>query len=399
MSLRGWLAGFAGALVLAAAGCGGGGGIGGTGMAQGTMRVSITDAPACGYDQVNITVEKVRVHRSDSASPDDPSGWSEIVLSPARRIDLLDLTNGALEELGEVSLPAGTYQQIRLVLAPNSGSTPPANSIVLSSNQQEIALTTPSAQQSGIKLNANVEVPAGKVLDVVLDFDACKSVVRRGNSGQYNLKPVIAVIPVLSDAGLEVNGYVDPTLANSATAVSVQASGAPVSVVKATMPDANGHFVLRPVPEGSYTLVVTSPGHATAVMTGVPVTAAAPTTVSSPSFPIAPALAASAPVQVSGTVQPVDASVRVLQTLTGGPTVEIGFVPVDGDTGAFSTSLGLAAPQRAAYAGVPLAPIGFAADGAVAGRYVFEASSAGVAKTQNLNLNILPVPSVDFVFP
>lgn len=405
MNLQRWLTGVASALALFAAGCGGGGGIGGTGSPMGTMRVSLTDAPACGYDEVNVTVEKVRVHRSDSANPDDPTGWSEIVLNPARRIDLLTLTNGALDELGEIELPAGTYEHIRLVLAPNTGATPPANSVVLSSNQQEIALTTPSGQQSGLKtkLGGVIDVPPGQVLDVVLDFDACRSVVKRGNSGNYNLKPVITAIPVLSAAGLRVIGYVDPALIGPATAVSVQtaASGVPPVVVKATVPDDNGRFVLRPVPEGTYSLVVTSPGFATAVMTGVPVTAPTPTTVSTTQFPIAPAAAASAPVVVTGNVDPPEATVRALQTLTDGPTIEFGFAPVDALSGDFSLAPSLAAPLRTTYADAATltAPIAFTVDTAKAGIYTMEAQLDGAAPlTQLVDVN-LPVPPVTFVFP
>ena len=71
-------------------------------------------------------------------------------------------------------------------------------------------------------------------------------------SGKYNLKPVVTVIPWLSDAGQRVVGYVGWSIASTATRVSVQDSGMPV---KATMPDANGMFVLHPIPVGSYTLV------------------------------------------------------------------------------------------------------------------------------------------------
>ena len=56
-----------------------------------------------------------------------------------------------------------------------------------------------------------------------LGFDACKSIVRRGNSGHYNLKPVIAVIPRIIDVGT-IEGFVDPSIA-AATIVSAQ-SGA-----------------------------------------------------------------------------------------------------------------------------------------------------------------------------
>jgi len=93
--------------VLAACGGGGGGDSAGTPSAgTGSLRVALTDAPSCGYDHVYITIEKVRVHQSSTAADAD-AGWTELALSPARRIDLLDLTNGVLEELGTMPLPAG----------------------------------------------------------------------------------------------------------------------------------------------------------------------------------------------------------------------------------------------------------------------------------------------------
>ena len=99
--------------------CGGGGG--GSSAGNGALRVALTDAPSCGYDHVWVTVEKVRVHQSASAAIPTAVG-AELALSPARRIDLLDLTNGVMEELGTTQLAAGHYSQIRLVLASNTGT-------------------------------------------------------------------------------------------------------------------------------------------------------------------------------------------------------------------------------------------------------------------------------------
>jgi hypothetical protein len=83
--------------------CGGGGG-----GDSGTLRLALTDAPACGFDRVDVTVQKVRVHKSGSANEAD-DGWSEVVLNPAKRVDLLSLTNGALAELGQTPCqPAST---------------------------------------------------------------------------------------------------------------------------------------------------------------------------------------------------------------------------------------------------------------------------------------------------
>lgn len=383
------------ALGLALAGCGGGdgGGISGTGRSQGTLKLALTDAPACGYDHVYITLERVRVHQSSSAADGD-SGWSEIVLSPARRIDLLALNNGVLEELGQTALPAGRYTQMRLILAANGNSAPFANAVVPTGGA-ESALTTPSAQQSGLKADIGIDVAADQVADFVVDFDACKSVVKRGNSGQYNLKPVITVLPRLADAGLRVVGWVSPAVAAAGAPVSLQQGGVPV---KATVADAaTGRFVLYPVPEGSYDLVVAASGRATVVMTGVPVTRTAITNVNSATLPIVPPALTLPLRSVGGTVAPASATVRVLQALSGGPTIEQVWAPVDALSGAFNVALPQEAPWRLAYVANPVS-LPFVAVPAVAGRYTVEAASGGVTKTQPIDTTAA-VPALSFTFP
>jgi hypothetical protein len=111
--------------------CGGGGGGGGsipvsatpapTAAEKGTLRLAMTDAPACGYDAVNVTVTRVRVHQAASAAESE-AGWQDLPVNPPARIDLLSLTNGALFELGQLPLPVGKYTQLRLVLAENGAA-------------------------------------------------------------------------------------------------------------------------------------------------------------------------------------------------------------------------------------------------------------------------------------
>ena len=369
------------------AACGGGGGSGSSSDGQGTLRMSLTDAPAC-YDHVYVTVQQVRVHQSSSAEAPD-GGWIDLPLAAPQRVDLLTLTNGVLSELGQTELPAGTYNQIRLVLAANGNTAPYANSIVLAGDatNTEIPLKTPSGQQSGLKLNAQLDVEANEVLDVVLDFDACKSIVKAGNSGQYLLKPVIAVFPLVGTAGEAVEGYVAPAVA-AQTSVSVQQGGV---VVKATAPDATtGKFVLSPVPAGDYTLVISASGRATAVITGVPVTTTARTQLNTAVAPIDPPASTMATADGSITVTPVPADgitgiVRALQPLSGGPTVELAAQPVDAETGGYAFSLPLAAPVRAAY--VSGALLNFTADAASAAAYRLEATVPGhAAKTADITL-------------
>lgn len=352
------------ALLAGLAACGGGGGDSAAG--SGTLRLALTDAPSCGYDAVNVTVTKVRVHQNSSASDAD-AGWSEIVLNPARRVDLLGLTNGVLMELGQIPLPTGKYTQMRLVLADNSATQPLANS-VLPTGGREVALKTPSGQQSGVKTNINIDIAENKMADFVLDFDACKSVVQAGASGQYLLKPVVAVIPRYVSG---VQGYVDPALGAGATRVSLQVNG---TVVKATTPDSTGKFLLQPVAPGNYTLVMAAPGHTSAVVTGVPVAAETVTPVATAAAPVA--LPPSASASATGTA-PADTLVRALQPLAVG-TVEIDGQYVNSVTGAYAFSLPVSAPLVAAYAAAP-APLVFAADPSAAGRYTLRASLPGFA--------------------
>jgi len=378
------------------AACGGGGS---DNSATGTLRLSLTDAPACGYDNVFVTVEKVRVHKSGSASDSD-AGWSEVVLATPQRVDLLTLTNGTLMPLGQTELPAGTYTQMRLVL----GSTPPpgspagmlANSIKPTGGN-ETALTTPSGQQSGLKMNVNVDVPAGQVADFAIDFDACKSFVKAGHSGQYLLKPVLSVMPILSNA--TIVGYVDASLATTGTAVSAQFNGVQV---RATPPDATGKFVLYPVPVGNYDLVITAAGRVNAVMTGVPVVATAPTTIGSATARINTPISTNS-YTVSGTITAnaslanTGGAVRAMQTLTDGPTVEAGFKNADSTTGAYDLLLPAGAPAKLAYVAGATSFI-FVADAADAGKYTLKASATGfAAKTTAITLTAnTPAP---FTFP
>jgi hypothetical protein len=371
--------------------CGGGG----SGSDSGTLRLALTDAPACGFDRVDVTVQKVRVHKSGSAGETD-DGWSEVVLSPPKRVDLLSLTNGALVELGQTPLAAGTYTQMRFVLAPNDAANPFANS-VMPTGGAETAVATPSALQSGLKMNVDIEVEAGKVADFALDFDTCRSFVRLGNGG-YLLKPVIAVIPRISDAGTRVTGQVALPLATTATNVSLQLNGEPV---RSTPPDSTGKFVLYPVPAGVYDLVVTAPGRAIATITGVPVTTASPTTVNLASAPIDPPASPmrSASGVFSAASSPIDAVASIRKQYVGGPLVLAARSPVDGTTGAYSFSLPASAPVRAAFAASAASMPLVLDSGTSTGKFTLVGTSGATTKTLEFDVSEADYGAPTWAFP
>jgi len=395
---------------IVAAGCGSGGDGGGATAQPGTVSVSMTDAPACGYEEVNVTVTKVRIHQSDNASDNSP-GWTDITLNPPKKINLLDLNdptqpNFALLTLGETPLAAGHYTQLRLVLDKNNGNQPSANWIVLEGQDpnnpnNRIPLDTPSAIQTGIKLIHQFTVNSGQRVDLLLDFDACKSIVKTGN-GTYKLKPVIKVIPTELNG---INGFVDKTLPN--VVVSAQQNG---EIVRTTMLNTQtGEFFLAHLDPGNYDVVITADNHATAVISGVPVvnctgsnTCVTPISTKLAPIPVVtpPTLEASSTHIISGTVtlNPLSSTdetvfVAAKQTLNSGPTVtvksEVAVTEVDAQnnpTGNYTYALTLPteSPSLGPYA-TPL-PIVFTKQPAAVGvNYTIQASAFGY-QTQSLNL-------------
>jgi hypothetical protein len=390
-----WLMGLL--LTVFVAGCSGGGDGGGGATAQpGTLGVSLTDAPACGFDEVNVTVSNVRVHQSSSAD-DKAAGWTDITLDPPRTINLLDLNDPtlapkfALDSLGETPLTAGHYTQLRLGLVENDSNPnlPFNNSVVLSGTNTPIKLDTPSGMQSGIKLIHQFTVDSGQRVDLLLDFDACKSIVTRSN-GTYALKPVIKVIPFEQNG---IVGFVDQTLPN----VVVSAQDNNGEIVRATVPNADGKFFLAHLTAGTnvkYNVVITADGHATAVVSEVPVpTTTSITAVSTNLAPIPvapPTLATSTTRTISGTVtlNPAIDDETVLatakQALVSGPTVtvksQVAIVVTGNPAGDYSYTLTLPvdAPSLGPYS--TLLPIVFTQQpGSVAGKYTVQVSATGYA--------------------
>jgi hypothetical protein len=358
--------------------CGGGGGSGPAAPATGTLRVALTDAPACGFVEVNVTVERVRFHMSASAGDND-AGWVDIVVSPARTLNLLNLMNGVVAELGQTNLPAGQYTQVRLVLAPNRNT-------VMPDGMGSMPLDTPSGTQSGLKLTPGFTVTPNQLTDLVIDFDACRSIVQRGN-GSYGLKPVLSVIP---RTGAAIQGYVQAGV--TGVTVSAQKNGV---VFRATQPDSTGFFVLAPVNHelSPYDVVFTAPSSRTSVVTNVQAAANTTTTLGTDlsriQMPTSTNGAVDGRVTLSGSAT--TPSVRAIQNVTSTLKVEVAHKNAD-LAGNYSLSLPLLAPLTTPYAN----PLGaFTSQDAAAGKYDLEASAMGYQTATRLNVSA-PATGQDF---
>jgi hypothetical protein len=160
---------------------------------QGQLKMIMVDAPA-GYDEVNIVVTRVEVHK---AGADSNSGWF-VINNVTATYDLLTLRNGASVVLGNTALDAGIYTQIRLIIG--SGSNVVVDGITY-------PLIIPSGEQTGIKLIHQFEIQSGLLYELILDFDAGRSIVVTGNN-QYILKPVIRVVPLIISG--TISGSINP---------------------------------------------------------------------------------------------------------------------------------------------------------------------------------------------
>ena len=196
--------------------------------------IKLTDAPA-NYQEVNIDIQEVRVNLDEN---EEESGWTSLDGINAGIYNLLDLTNGLDTVLAEGEVPAGFISQVRLVLGPN-------NSLVI--DDQQIDLKTPSAQQSGLKINLKQELTAGITYTILLDFDAARSVVEAGNSGNYNLKPVIKAVAEALDGS--ISGTISPA-EDQAVVFAIQAS----DTLGSSFTDESGGFLVRGLEAGGYDL-------------------------------------------------------------------------------------------------------------------------------------------------
>ncbi len=329
-SLSFWLAGIAICVVSVASflavACSNSGTSATSGMA--TVNVQLSDpatceAPAGVFSHVYVTITDVQASVSASAGASD-SGWVDLTPNLSKspqQIDLLGQANNQcfLATLGDSQqLQAGSYQQIRIMLASNSTSVSnnacgnSANCVVLGSDNSVHELQLSSESQTGIKIPSGqiasgaFTIAAGQTKDLDIDFSTCESIVQEGN-GQYRLKPVLHAGEV-STTSTSINGKVldsatgNPVNGTVLVAVEQKDSTGVDRVQRATLAGIDGSFVFCPLPTGTYDVVIVgtrSDGtlYQPSIVTGVSVGS----TVGSVNL-YAPATAASSSISLAGSV-------------------------------------------------------------------------------------------------
>lgn len=206
---------------------------------QGTASISVRlqDNPG-DFDNVFVEVLEVMVKYN---SDEGDNGWQMLETINTGVYDLLELTGGVdVLLVDDFEIPTGVLKQIRLVLGEE-------NTVVVEGDT--LPLSTPSAQQSGLKIQVNQMLESNINYTFLLDFDVDESIVTAGNSGNIILKPTLrASVEALSGI---ITGSVTPI------GVQTEVTATNGTDVISSFVDENGNFMLVGLPEGTYTITVT----------------------------------------------------------------------------------------------------------------------------------------------
>ncbi len=328
----------------------------GTSSKKGSVNVSITDAPANGFDHVWITVRDIWFNKSEDAGP-MTSGWIKFPLSSAITIDLLDLSNGTVSApvWENIELPVGDYTQIRIFLAGTEAAlTTSASDAGLQYNNQvdvtgdgtSYPLRVPDAM-NGIRLTGEFSVKENGKLKLAIDFDAGNDVIEITQNGktEYILKPKLTYFD-LANAGAIV-GRIDSSAADNNLdarfvfkAEQVNEEATAHVVRRAAIANQDGTFVLYPLAPGSYDLVIRGLDYKTVIVKEIPVISGTTPTLNPTSVPeIGMTPAETQDYTVSASIAaPTGAWVTFMQTLPGDGEVpyEIRFRHFNPLTGTFA---------------------------------------------------------------
>jgi hypothetical protein len=203
----------------------------GPGEGEGRLILYLSDAPTEIFTEVNVEIERVEIYS-------EQEGWLE-VKGQTEVYNLLELTGGEMALLADVVITSDIYSSIRLHIGGGSH-------VVFQGQMLDLEIS--SGAQGGVELEHHMELQSGATIEILLDFDAHRSVT--GSLATLVLDPVIRV-ESMEETG-SIAGEVAPVDAYAVVIASQNAD-----VVTSTYADEEtGSFTLIGLAEGQYNIEV-----------------------------------------------------------------------------------------------------------------------------------------------
>jgi hypothetical protein len=235
-------------LVLVAAACSSDNSTGGSGT--GTVEIRLTDAPSDDFESATIFVSQV------SLQPGDANASAVVVSSTKASFDLLTLQNGVTAELGQSSVPTGTYSQVRMIV--DSARVVLKSGNTFSDGSTTAILKVPSGSESGLKINFStpLSVTAGQTV-LLVDFDLSQSFVFQGPRSHPNS---VLLKPVVHATALNVAASISGTITPVTSAATVYAISGTDTVQTTSANATTGAYTLSFLPPGTYVVAAKATG-------------------------------------------------------------------------------------------------------------------------------------------
>ena len=188
------------------------------GQSTGQVSVGVTDVPVTEDVAVCLHFTGVTMHHSDGdliEIPYEASSYDDATNCPNNKpaadpgsennaIALSELQGGlSVLLMDSEEVKAGRYNWIRLDI------DEALSYVIDSEGQKELSCPSCAAEQSGLKLNRGIVVPAGGAVDFMVDVDLAKALNKRP-SGDYMMRPTLRLVN-LAETG-DISGAVSASL-------------------------------------------------------------------------------------------------------------------------------------------------------------------------------------------
>lgn len=209
-----------------------------------TLSLGVADTPVDGATSVVVTFTGVQLQGSGGAA-------LEYDFATPKQIDLLKQQgSNSASLLSGVSIPAGKYQWIRLMVDMSQ-------STITTSDGNAHQLRIPSGDQTGLKLVSGFTLAAGDIANFTIDFNLRQSITLA--NGVYILKPALRLMDNQQVGTL--SGSVSNTFVIGSVAVSDPTCSPAVYIYSGTAVtpvDINATSSVQPVATASVNLDTTT---------------------------------------------------------------------------------------------------------------------------------------------